>query len=243
MSGAEDALYRRWSQQTGVNAPGDDLIGQLLSHGVAPENGDRALWLLGLGEKVAALGGRLEVRAVFDTDEVTLVVEPGSDGQPPILGDRAELSELTAVERYELSAGDPDAPLEIELTAEERGMILTGLLEWGGAAHPSDALAVAMGFLDREDLWSECERLTDAVQHGRSLNAFDWKRLLISTEIAFGSDYFGIGTEWETVAGGEDWPSLLVLRGLQDKLIGIANRAKRPTRRTSADPTDGTSSD
>ena len=229
MSGAEDALYRRWSQQTGVNAPGDDLIGQLLSHGVRPENGDRALWLLGLGEKVAALGGRLELRAVFDTDEVTLVVEPGADGQPPVLGARGELSELTAVERYEMSAGDPDAPVAIELTAQERGMILTGLLEWSGAAHPSDALAVAMGFVDRDDLWSECERLTDAIQRGRPLNAFDWKRLLISTEIAFGSDYFGVGTEWETVAGSEDWSSLLILRGLQDKLTGIARCADPPT--------------
>ena len=238
MSGAETLLYRRWQEQTGADHPGTDPVGQLLSHPIRPENDDYALWLLGLGEKVAALGGQLEVRAVFDTEQITLLREPGPDQQPPILGDAGELSELTALERFEMSPEDPDAVLDVELTEAERHLILTGLSEWGGAAAPTDELAIAMGFADVEDLMTESKRLIDAVVHLQALTPDDWKRLLITTEIAFASDYFGVGCEWETVGGDGDWASLLALRGLQDKLIGIATRAQPPTRPRAADPPD-----
>ena len=243
MTAAEEILYRRWEQQAGAGQTDGDPVGQLLSHPVSPDNADQALWLLGLGEKVAALGGHLQVTARFDEDEVTLITEPGLESQPPILGSPERLSELTAFEQYEMSPGDPDAVLEIELTADERAMILAALIEWDASAHPTPELAVAMGFTDLEDLGVQGERLIDAVQHGRPLIAFDWKRVLICTEIAFGSDYFGAGAEWETVTGEEDWISLRVLRGLQDKLIGIATHAEPPTDDAAGNPPDDTPSD
>ena len=228
MSSAEDLLYRRWQEQAGVEHPGADPVGQLLSHPIRPENGDTGLWVLGLGEKVAALGGRLELRAVFGDHEATLLSEPGPDGQPPILGDSPEPAELTAFERFEMAQG-PDAVIEIELTDDERHLILTGLSGWGGPATPTDGLALVMGFAGVEDLLTEAGRLREAIMHLRPLTPYDWKRLLISTEISFASDYYGIGWEWETVGGGEDRPALRALRGLQDKLIGIARRAEPPT--------------
>ena len=243
MTAAEEILYRRWEHQAAAGQTDGDLVGRLLSHPVSPDNGDRALWLLGLGEKVAALGGQLQVTARFDHDEVPLITEPGAEGQPSILGGPEELSELTAFEQYEMSPGDPDAVLEVELTADERAMILAGLIEWGASAHPTPELAVAMGFIGLDDLGVQGERLIDAVQHGRPLIAFDWKRVLICTEIAFGSDYFGAGAEWETVTGEEDWTSLRVLRGLQDKLTGIATRAEAPTADAASDPPDDPPSD
>jgi hypothetical protein len=37
---------------------------------------------MGLGEKVAALGGHLELIAVFGEERVTLIREPGPDDDP-----------------------------------------------------------------------------------------------------------------------------------------------------------------
>ena len=82
---AEQILYDRWERENGNDElHPDDHVGLLLSLPVTPEDDDRLLWILGLGEKVAALGGHLELRAVFDQEEVTLISEPGPEGQPPI---------------------------------------------------------------------------------------------------------------------------------------------------------------
>jgi hypothetical protein len=70
---AEDLLYELWEQRgTGMN-----WIGEALG---APVEEDELLWMAGLGEKVAALGGHLELVAVFPDESVTLVREPGLEG-------------------------------------------------------------------------------------------------------------------------------------------------------------------
>ncbi len=50
-------------------------VGEALGAPVDGVLGD--LWLVGMGEKVAALGGQLELVAVFPDETVTLLIEPG----------------------------------------------------------------------------------------------------------------------------------------------------------------------
>ncbi len=105
------------------------------------------------------------------------------------------------------------------LTSREREFLAAGLLEWGGPAHPTDALAVAMGFENEADLHLESERIRQALRGGRSLTPLDWTRALIATEVCFASDYFGAGVEWSIVTQFEDEESVRLLRSVQRKLV------------------------
>ena len=160
----------------------------MLSHQVWPESGDGRLWLLGLGEKVAALGGHLEVVAVFEDADLTLIREPGIEGQPPILERADALSEEWAGDRFsDLALRDPTAKVAVDLTPDERGFVISALAEWPGPTQPTEQLAVAMGFGGLDDLFDQTGRLADALRDAAPLSAFDWRRVLVATEIAFGA--------------------------------------------------------
>jgi hypothetical protein len=63
MMAAEEILYKRWEQ----DASPMNWVGELLSY---PVDQPGTWWLLGLGDKVAALGGHLEVVAIFGDERV-----------------------------------------------------------------------------------------------------------------------------------------------------------------------------
>lgn len=44
------------------------------------------------------------------------------------------------------------AKVTVALTDEERGMLVSGLIEWGGPADVTESLAAAMGFSTLKDL-------------------------------------------------------------------------------------------
>jgi len=77
---AEQRIYDLWEQRSGGEM---SWVGELVG---APAEEDMTLWLAALGDKVAALGGQLELVAVFPDDTVTLLVEPGLNNSP----DRSE---------------------------------------------------------------------------------------------------------------------------------------------------------
>ena len=222
---AEQMLYDRWERETGSDElRADDHVGLLLSLPVTPEGDDRLLWILGLGEKVAALGGHLELRAVFAQEEVTLIREPGPEGQPPILERIEDLPELQPSPPPTPNRGEH----ELELTPDERGLLISGLVEWDGSARPTEPLVQAMGFADLEDFATQRVRLARALRDQQPLTPADWQRVLIATEIAFASEYFGVGTDWEACTGYDDEDSLGVLREIQGKIIAIVTRPPRP---------------
>jgi hypothetical protein len=75
---AERRVYELWEQRGGEK----NWIGEALEAPIEAEDG--LLWIAGLGEKVAALGGRLELVAVFDRHTDVLVREPGPlEPEPP----------------------------------------------------------------------------------------------------------------------------------------------------------------
>jgi hypothetical protein len=88
---------------------------------------------------------------------------------------------------------DPDVEIAIDLAKDERDVILSGLMEWGGSARPTEELVIAMGFASLEDFDVQCARLMVLVRDGRPLRPWDWRRVLISTEVCFISDLFGAG--------------------------------------------------
>jgi hypothetical protein len=78
----EQRLYQVWEQRSGGET---NWVGEALGDLVEEEQN---LWIAAVGDKVAALGGHLELIAVFPNDTVTLLREPGlhtldSDDTPP----------------------------------------------------------------------------------------------------------------------------------------------------------------
>lgn len=90
---------------------------------------------------------------------------------------------------------------EIDLTDEERELLRRGLLEWGGPARCTEAMAVAIGFSSVTDLLDEGRRIADDLLAGRALMKNDWRRALLATEIVFVSDVLGSGVDWSTTTG------------------------------------------
>ncbi|MGW4365747.1 hypothetical protein ACWEKT_08880 [Nocardia takedensis] len=113
---------------------------------------------------------------------------------------------------------DSEFPVTIALSEEEREVLIHGLGEWNGPARCTDALAVAMDFLDAADLLAEGARLRSLLIAEEPLRARDWRRTLIATEFAFASDVFGSGVEWSITTGFSDERTVAILRGLQRKL-------------------------
>lgn len=67
----EQRLYDLWEQRSaGEMSWVGELMGSIVEE-------DRTLWLAAVADKVAALGGHLELIAVFPTETVTLLREPG----------------------------------------------------------------------------------------------------------------------------------------------------------------------
>jgi len=111
-----------------------------------------------------------------------------------------------------------------DLTDAERLVLTRGLVEWGGPAHCTEPMAIALGFRSVVDLFTQSDRLVDALEEERPLSRRDWTRALLATEIVFASDVLGSGVEWPDTTGLDDVETLRTLRGLQIKLAGVIVR-------------------
>lgn len=100
----------------------------------------------------------------------------------------------------------------------ERRFLRAALLDWGGPAHPTDALAVALGFTSAESLSREAWALWKRIEAGEALTTSDWRQVLLAVEVAFASDVVGSGLDWRHTSGISDEESIAILRGLQRKL-------------------------
>ena len=108
-----------------------------------------------------------------------------------------------------------------ELTEDEREVLRRGLLEWGGPARCTEALAVAMDFGSVAALLKEGAHLADLIRDGQPLARRDWRRALVATEIVFADDVFGAGWDWQTTTGFTDEETIRILRSLQRKIAGV----------------------
>lgn len=69
---AETRLYEWWEERQTTTTWVTELLGY-------PVEDNTDLWIAALGEKVGAMGGHLELTAVFDNETLTLLRESGSD--------------------------------------------------------------------------------------------------------------------------------------------------------------------
>ncbi|SEJ76975.1 hypothetical protein SAMN04487917_1136 [Arthrobacter sp. yr096] len=110
--------------------------------------------------------------------------------------------------------------IQFDLSDEERLLLWRGFLEWGGPARPTDAMAVAIGFSDVDDLLLEGDRIGEDIRMGRPLSKADWRRALLATEIVFASNVMGAGLDWSITTGFQDDETIWMLRSLQRRMGG-----------------------
>lgn len=94
-----------------------------------------------------------------------------------------------------------DEVVDVALTDEERFLLEHGLVEWGGPARCTEAMAVAIGFDSVAELLASGYRIADALSKGKPLTRSDWTRALLATEVVFASDVLGSGHDWEVTTG------------------------------------------
>jgi hypothetical protein len=104
------------------------------------------------------------------------------------------------------------------LDDRERSFLRAALLDWGGPADPTGALALAMGFTSADNLADEAWALWERIEAGEALATEDWRRVLLAAEILFVSDVVGSGLDWQITSDFSDEESIALLRGLQRKL-------------------------
>lgn len=111
--------------------------------------------------------------------------------------------------------------VDVALTDEERFLLDRGLVEWGGPARCTEAMAIAIGFDSVADLLAEGYRIADDLSKGKPLTRTDWTRALLATEVVFASNVLGSGHDWEATTGIDDASTIRVLRNVQLRLTGV----------------------
>lgn len=111
-----------------------------------------------------------------------------------------------------------DAPIALTLSADERRLLLSGLLQWNGPTSPTAAFARAVGFDTVADLLLGANHLFERVEASAPLTPREWTQVQLLVEVAWASDVFGAAFEWEAIGPFDDARTLAVLRRLQHEL-------------------------
>jgi len=125
-----------------------------------------------------------------------------------------------------IDPNEPLRPVDVGLTRDELAFISAGLGQWGGPARAEPESAVIADFRGVAEMDEATERLRRSVANGDPLSRRDWRRVLVLTELIFGSDTFGAGVEWETVTGRDEAIDLRLLREVQRKLVAVCPRRR-----------------
>lgn len=127
------------------------------------------------------------------------------------------------IDQNEFVTSEDDGAMRygVEFTPAERSVLRAGLHQWLGPARCTDVVAVIIGFPNWDDFRAQIGPLVAALERSQPLTGEDWRRILVSAEVSFGSDVLGSGVEWPTLTGMADVETLDVLRGLQRKLAAV----------------------
>ncbi len=108
----------------------------------------------------------------------------------------------------------------IDLTDEERELMVLALNEYGGPAkHAYQLLCSVVGQSTKSEWTHLRHQLMEAIENKEPLSDLDWARALFLTEVSFASDLAGAGLDLER---GADERRLGVLRSLQYKVSSHA---------------------
>jgi hypothetical protein len=104
----------------------------------------------------------------------------------------------------------------IELTDEERELIVLALNEYAGTAqHTYRLMCPVFGQSDEHEWYQLTTRLKAAITNKQQLSDLDWARVMFLTDISFGSTLVGSGLRF---GRGADEYWFEILRSLQEKL-------------------------
>ncbi|MBH0780500.1 hypothetical protein [Nocardia bovistercoris] len=106
-----------------------------------------------------------------------------------------------------------------KLTPREHDFVDAALASWTGVSHGAPIPVRALGFFDRRQFNEEVGRLRHAVSNQATLTETETARVLFLSELAFGSDLFGAGVEFQLVSPMRDAEAITILRSLQRKLF------------------------
>jgi hypothetical protein len=108
-------------------------------------------------------------------------------------------------------------PVGVELSDDERQLLLTGLMEYGGPGAGATVLAPLVGAQGLDEFFELTDRLSASIRGGEPLSGLDWTRALVLTEICWASDVLGAASEFGSNMSDER--ALAALRSLQRKLV------------------------
>ncbi len=127
------------------------------------------------------------------------------------------------VDVLEPADGEALPGVAVDLTPEERRLLIAGIGDWGGPTSCTDSVAQLMGFADVEGLYRDGRGLRERLKFEEPLTARDWGRALLATELCFASS-FGSTIDWEITTGIRDAEAIALLRSLQHKLGGMVKQ-------------------
>ena len=108
------------------------------------------------------------------------------------------------------------ALIKIELTDEERELVILALNEYAGTAqHTYKLLCPVLGRTTQHEWYQLTTRLKEAVRNKEPLSDVDWARVMFLTDISFGSTLVGSGLRF---GRGADEYWFQILRSLQEKV-------------------------
>ncbi len=110
-----------------------------------------------------------------------------------------------------------DEVLNLELTDDERLLLLTGLLEFGGPALGARVVAPIVGAQSVDEFFALTDRLRAAITDRKPLTGTDWTRALVLTEICWASEVLGAASEFHSTMS--DAEALRSLRSVQRKIV------------------------
>jgi hypothetical protein len=106
--------------------------------------------------------------------------------------------------------------LDIELTNDERSMLIQALNEYLGPANGAPLLTPLLGLRDRQAFYALLNRLMAAIETNAPLSDVDWARALLLTEISWGSALLGAGLDFATSIPDER--AAPMMRSIQRKI-------------------------
>lgn len=105
----------------------------------------------------------------------------------------------------------------IDLTEDERRLLLAGLMEYGGPAAGASVVAPIVGATTVDQFFELTDRLRGAITSNEPLTGLDWARALVLTEICWASDVLGAASDFGSNL--TDDCALSALRSLQRKIV------------------------
>jgi hypothetical protein len=111
---------------------------------------------------------------------------------------------------------DTSELVSIDLTDEERQMLVLALNEYGGPANGVPLLAPLIGVSTVDEFYRLLNALMTALENKEPLSDLDWARALLLTEISWASDLLGAGIEFAT--NFRDEKAVQLVRSLQRKI-------------------------